>query len=354
MRWPSWARAATETRANATDRLVALIQSEAGGTLSGDARAIAALETASKLYEQAFAAAHVIAPEELQHLLTPRLMSMAARALIRRGEIVFAIEADPATGIALLPCGSWDIAGGPDERSWFYRVDMMAPSGSTSRTIQSAGVVHMRWGTTPGCPWKGVGPLGAGGASTTGSLAGALELRLAEEIAQPVGSFLPLPRADATDPDADTDDDAALRADIRAAAGKQLFVESTVAGWGEGMGSAPRRDWVPSRFGAQPPEVLNLLRSKVSQDVLSSCGIPIGMIENSDGTAMRESLRRFVMTSCQGLAALMATEIGAKIAPIEIDFSPLHGHDLSGRTQSYARLTDEKLSAADAREVCGI
>ena len=223
MRWP-WARPVTETRASATDRLVALIQSEAGGTLTGDARAIAALETASKLYEQAFAAAKVTsAVESLAVVLTPNLMSMAARALIRRGEIVLSIEADPVTGIALLPCGSWDIVGGPDERSWFYRVDHMAPSGSTSRTLSSAAVVHIRWGTTPGCPWKGVGPLGAGGASTTGSLAGALELRLAEEISQPVGSYLPLPKADTTDPASNTSDDAELRGDIRTASGKQVL-----------------------------------------------------------------------------------------------------------------------------------
>ena len=349
MRWP-W-RAPSETRANATDRLVALIQSEAGSNLPGDARATAALETAAKLYEQAFAAARVTS--SVGDLVTPAVLSMAARALIQRGEIVFVIDADPVAGLTLLPSGSFDVHGGPIESSWFYRCDLAAPSGSMSRTVPSAGVVHLRWGTTAEIPWRGNAPMAT--AASTSKLSGALEAMLASEVAAPQGYYLAVPKADAVDPKADTDGDAELRADIRRADGKQLLVESMADSWGAGPGAAPRRDWSPVRFGADPPEALFLLRSKIFLDTLSSCGVPLGLIENADGTAMRESLRRFVMTSCQGMARLMAAEFTAKIAPIEIDFTPLYGHDLVGRSQAYSRLVGEgKLSSAEALKVVGL
>ena len=196
-------------------------------------------------------------------------------------------------------------------------------------------------------------PLAA--ASSTGRLAGSLEQRLAEEVSQPVGSYLALPKADATDPEANTDSDAALRGDIRQAAGRQVFVESMADAWGTGAGAAPRRDWSPARFGADPPQALEALRTSVGRDVLNACAIPVGLIESADGTAAREGARRFVMMSCSGMAALMATEFAAKIAPIEIDFAALYARDLVGRSQAFSRLVGEgKLTVNDARAVCGL
>ena len=80
------------------------------------------------------------------------------------------------------------------------------------------------------------------------------ERSLADESAGPLANLLPIP-ADGGDDDDDADPLKLLKADIAAARGKALLLETTAAGYGEGMASAPRRDWVASRLGPNPPEV---------------------------------------------------------------------------------------------------
>ena len=56
---------------------------------------------------------------------------MAARSLIRTGEFLLVIEADPTSGVALVPAGTWTVIGGPIERSWFYQCDLQGPLSIT-------------------------------------------------------------------------------------------------------------------------------------------------------------------------------------------------------------------------------
>ena len=168
MRWP-WER--TEHRASATDALVAAIVAAASNQGTGDYRAIAAVETAAGLYAAAFASARVVTDDpRVAERLTPKFLATVARALIRRGEFLAILEATPARGLELLPAGSWDVRGGPDERSWWYRADLQGPSGSTSRTVPSAAALHVRYAVDPSRPWRGLSPLES--ACATGVLAG--------------------------------------------------------------------------------------------------------------------------------------------------------------------------------------
>ena len=352
MRWP-WER--TEHRASATDALVAAIVAAASNQGTGDYRAIAAVETAAGLYAAAFASARVVTDDpRVAERLTPKFLATVARALIRRGEFLAILEATPARGLELLPAGSWDVRGGPDERSWWYRADLQGPSGSTSRTVPSAAALHVRYAVDPSRPWRGLSPLES--ACATGVLAGNLEQRLGEEAGAAVGAFIPTPKADGTDPDDPAADPLSdLRGDIRSAKGRAVLVESMSTAWGEGPGSAPHGDWRQSRFGANPPEVLETLRTSVGRDVLNACGVPPGLVMDSDGTSMRESWRRFILSSCAGMAALISDEVGAKLATTAITFDALYGRDLVGRSQALGRLVKQgNMPLADAREVCGI
>ena len=352
MRWP-WQR--EEHRASATDALVSAILAAASGGTIGDHRAIAALETAVNFYAAAFATARVTTDDpRVAARLTPAFLAMVARALIRRGEFLAVLEATPARGLELHAAGSWDVKGGPAESSWIYRADLFGPSGSVSMTVPGAAVLHMRYAVDPARPWRGVSPLES--ASLTGVLAGNLEQRLGEETGASVGSFLPVPKADGTDPDdPDKDPLSELRGDIRNAKGRSILVESMATSWGEGPGAAPRGDWKSQRFGAAPPDILEALRSSVGMSVLNACGVPVSLAVDADGTSQRESWRRFVAGPVAALAAIVAAELQAKLdAPVTLSFTSLYASDLVGRASAFARISGEKLPSDTAREIVGL
>ena len=287
-RWP-WSR---ETRATQpfTDAITSAIVAQAAGTTAGDPSAIAALEACAGIWSRAFAAATV---EPAHPAVTPAVLALIARDLIRRGESVFAIEVEGAAPV-LRPAGSWDVRGPWREAEWFYRVDLFGPSGNVTRFVPSATVVHARYSTDPSRPWLGLGPLDW--ARHTGALAANLELRLSEEASGAVSRLIPIP----ADGGAGSDDDplAGLKADIAAGKGRALMVETVSAGWGEGRAAAPQADWRQQRIGADPPAPLISLRDDASMAVMHACGVPATLImANSDGTAQRESWRRFVMGS---------------------------------------------------------
>ena len=351
MRWP-WAR--TEHRASATDALVQAILGAAQGKATGDWRAIAALETAVSLYASAFAVSTVICENaRVTAALTPSFLATVARSLIRRGEYLALLEVTPARGLELMTAGGWDVRGGPAEDGWWYRCDLSGPSGTVSRTVPAAQVLHVRYAVDTARPWRGLSPLEWAG--STGTLAGNLELRLGEEAGSPVGAYLALPRADGTDPDDESDPLADIRADIRAAGGSQVLVETTAAAFGEGRGAAPTTDWKPNRFGANPGPVLDLLRTNVGMAILSACGVPVSLATDADGTSQRESWRRFVHGPVAALAAIVGGELGRKLdTPVSFTFGSLYASDLTGRAAALGRLVKAQIPLDQAREIAGL
>ena len=246
MRWPWQPKREKRESAPFTDAIVAAIQAEAAGTTAGDPGAIAALETAAGLYARAFAAADVSPMNERTRAITPAFLALVARQLIRRGESLHEINVD-AGGLALMPVGSWDVRGGPERPSWWYRLDLFGPSGNVTRLAPQDGVLHLQYAVDPARPWHGLGPLQW--ARQTGTLAANLELRLSEEAGGSVGHLLPIPQ-DGGDDDADDDADPMrdLKKDLRAGKGRTMLVESTQSGWGDGESGKPQHDWRPQRF----------------------------------------------------------------------------------------------------------
>ena len=193
MRWP-WQREPEPERREAlpfTDAVVAALTAQAAGTATGDPSAIAALEAAAGLYAAAFAGARVTPENSATAGLSPGCRALIARDLIRRGESVHQIEIERGA-IRLRSVGSWDVRGGPDERSWWYRCDVFGPSGNETRFVPAGAVLHARYAVDAARPWYGVGPLGW--ARATGTLAANLEARLGEETGGPVGHLLPVPQ----------------------------------------------------------------------------------------------------------------------------------------------------------------
>ena len=256
-----------------------------------------------------------------------------------------------AGAVRLIPASTWDVWGGHDPDSWSYRADVEGPSGNRTLRLPAAAVVHTRYAVDPRRPWQGLPPTSY--ASATGVLLSNIEKRLGQEAGGPVGHLIPIPQ-DGGDGE-DGDPLATLKQTVGKLAGKVALVETTAAGWGEGLTGAPRTDWKAQRFGANPPPPLVTLRSDAANAVLAACGVPVALVSDADGTSQREAWRRFVMGALEPVAACLAGELSAKLeTPVSFGFGNLWAHDLAGRAQAFGALTDEKLSAAEARRVAGI
>ena len=189
----------------------------------------------------------------------------------------------------LTPVGSWDVRGGPDRASWFYRCDVFGPSGNLTHFVPHDAVIHAQYAVDPARPWHGISPLQW--ARSTGTLAANLEQRLGEEAGGSVGHFLPLP-LDGGDDDADENADPmrSFKADIRAGKGRTLLVESVTGGWGDGPSGAPLLDYQTHRFGADPPAALGALRNDASMAILNACGVPPDLVTSGDSQGQREAV----------------------------------------------------------------
>ena len=346
MRWP-WQR--RETRASFTDAIVAALYAGAAGTGTRDALATAALEAVASLYAGAFARAKV---EPDVPAVTPAVLALIARGLVRRGESLHLIEAEGGA-LMLRPVGSWDVRGGHDPATWWARCDLFGPSGNVTRFVPHEAVIHCKYAVDPSRPWLGVGPLQW--AESTAALAGRMEAGLADEAGAPAAQLVPIP----SDGGSGGDDDplAKLKSDIAAARGKALLVETTSAGWGQGQGGAPRADWRQSRIGAEWPDVLRATRGEVFEHVAHACNLPAVLLDSrAEGTAQREALRRWVHLAVEPMGALVAAELAAKldVSGLTLDFSPLMASDLAGKARAIKGLVEAGLELPAATAIAGL
>ena len=363
MRWP-WQSAnpdpepSRERRENSpfTDAVIAGILAASQTSQQGDSSALGALETAAGLWARAFASAKISPMNRRTEAITPSILALIGRTLIRRGELVFAIKMIDGE-LALIPGGTWDVRGPYNESEWLYRVDLFGASEHSTELIPSAGVVHARYAVDPTRPWIGLAPLHW--ARLTGTLAANVETRLGEESGAPVGSFIPIPDQQDPAPDEDDDDNhdplAQLKLDVRAAKGRQMLVESMMAGWGVGGGGAPRGDFRSERFGSNPPQAVINLMDRSALAVLNACGVPVALATDADGTSQRESWRRFVMGSVEPIAKIVAEELSRKLdTDVQFDFGGLWAHDLAGRASAFKGMVAAGMEIDRAAALSGL
>ena len=350
MRWP-WSDPETREAQPFTDAVVSALQAQALG-VQPRPDGVAALESSANFYARAFGGAALSpADHPAVRALTPSVLAMIGRDLIRRGESVHVIEVSGG-GVRLQPAGSWDVRGGPDPDSWWYRADVFGPSGNLTRFVPGPGVVHCRDAVDAARPWYGIGPLGW--AYQSAKTAAATETRLGEEASGVVAHILPIPQ-DGGDGDDDTDPLSQIKADIAGAKGGTVLVETTAAGWGRGSVEAPRLDWRAQRIGADPPEALRELRGDAAMSVLDACGVPRALAESADGTAAREGWRRFIMGAVEPLLTLTLAELSDKLdVTITADLTTLWAHDLAGRASAFKSLTAGGLPPAEALVTSGL
>ena len=255
---------------------------------------------------------------------------------------------DTSSGeLLLLPAANYDVAGGPRESSWRYRLELAGPSRIETRRLPSTSVVHIRMGASPQTPWQGVSPLVNAGLSA--SLLGRLERRMAQEVNARVGHLL-------TMPDGTSDEQIdALKVDLARAEGGVSLVETTSGGHGQGQRAAPQVDWALRRFGAHVPAENIQLREQVSMDVLASMGIPAPLFHGTDGVSAREAYRLLLVTVLQPIAELITSELDCKIErTVPIGFRRLHAADIQSRARAFAGMVASGIDKDEALAISGL
>ena len=358
MRFPWPFKRRTERRQSGGDFTDSVVRAAeaAAAAKAADAGSTAAVEAAAGLLSRSLAAASVDAPEWARDAVCASYLAQVGRDLIRRGASLHVIRVGDDGMAALWPVSSWHWEGRtPDPKLWTVRATAFGPSGSlTWDTMPQAGVVFHRWGSTPGAAYVGLGPLGW--ASTSAKVSAETERSLGDESAGPLANLLPIPD-DGGDDDADEEDDPLrdLKSDIASARGAALLVETTAAGWGDGMRAAPRTDWIASRLGPHPPESMVRLAADAFDRTLAACGMNPGLFSSEgDGTRMREGLRQFHLSTVLPLAKLIEAELSAKLeTDIGLRFD-LYATDLAGRAQAFAKLVAGGMELDRAAAVSGI
>ena len=342
-----------ETRASATDVLVSAIQTAAAGISTENASAIAALEVAAGMWSRAFAAA-IVKPQTLAtRAITPAIMASIGRQLVMRGQSLHALMVERGQ-VRLDPIGFWDIRGdSPNEDDWIVRCEFYGPTGSYSKILSHSNIVNCRYSCLPSQPSRGLSPMDF--AAATGKLAGNIEQRLSDEAGGPTGYLIPVP-SDPGGENKESDKLSGLKSDLTNLKGRVGLVETSAGGWGD-PGSKPRKDFMTSRFGIDPPEAVVSLRNDIAVSVLACNLIPPSLAASvSDGTAQRESYRRWIQSGIAPTGRIVASEF-SRVLDVEISFEwdRLHASDVTGKARAAKALAEiEGVSVEQALMLAGL
>ena len=353
MRWP-WQKPETRSTSQTYTSLRTLASSEAAAGTDTAPLATAALEAAAGLNSRCLAAAVVRADPIIERALTPPVLALIARNLIRRGEDFHLIRVRNGR-LELRPQGvTYAVGKSADPLAWTYSTQEYGPTDSMHRWVPAASMVHCRYAVDSTRPWIGVPPWSW--ASSTGAAIAALERMVANEAKAPHGHLLGVPEAPALSDDDDTGPLDGFRNDLAAAKGRTLVMERA-SDWKQGEPSGAARGGIEHETYGLDRSLLDPLRTATGRDVLAACGVPPTLfVANSDGTAQREAFRRYLHGSLRPLARIMESELRLKLdAPdLELDLSELHAADVAGRARSFGQLVQAGVHPQDAAANTGI
>ena len=301
-----WTKATENYQGSYTDALIASLVRQVRGRTANVSliSETGALESAAGLVGRAFMACEVSGDPTYARAITPQIMQLIGRALVRRGDAVFFI--DSTDGLTLLPASSHSVAGGPMPSSWTYDLTLGGPSElKTLRPVQAEGVLHFRYAADVEPPWRGNASLGV--ARSIADLLTEAISYLSQESGKPRGAFLATPK----DGEDDTIDQ--LKADAKTAQGSLLFVEAMTNNWEAGGQSAG--DWGVKHFGpsigAGMVETAKMARS----EALAALGLNEALFMGADSAALREAWRLALFSLIGPLGRLVEAELQDKLDP---------------------------------------
>ena len=159
MKWPFGKDLETRAESSYGDAVIAALVGRAEGRTLAVPSGTGALEACSGLVGRAFAASEVAGADSLTRVLTPGVLEMIGRSLIRQGEIVFYVDSSSGS-LRLVPAETHDVVGGPFPEEWEYHLTLGGPSRTvTYDDVPAQSVLHFRYAADPATPWRGNGPI---------------------------------------------------------------------------------------------------------------------------------------------------------------------------------------------------
>ena len=348
MRWPWQKRETREAIGGYTEIISRLIEAQASGTTQL-ASATAATEAVAGLLSRSLAAAVIEGPGDAAAIVTPRCLAQIGRDLIRVGESLHVLCYMNGR-LLLIPASTWYWEGDADPATWLCSATCYGPSGSSTWRVPQSSVVFVTWGSPTARPYHGLSP--SSWAADTARLHANAERSLADETGGPIAQLLAIPQDGGDGSDADPL--IMLKSDIKAARGSALLVETSAAGWGEGKGAAPQRDWQAARLGPMPTEAMVKLADAAFARVLAASGCSPALFDDSDGTSKREALRQWHLGVVVPLARQIEHELTAKLdTDVRLRFD-LYSTDLAGRAQAFQKLVAGGVAVAEALITTGL
>ena len=186
----SRARPATEVRSGEhsyTDLVLAGLLAQQGRGAASAEWATGAVQSAAGLWARCLS----VATSDLEPV-TPEVLGAIGFDLAVVGEHVSVLQVDGTGRVALLRASSWNIAGGPDPRSWLYDVSLSGPTGTHTRVVPADGVLHVRYLPDNRTPWRGVAPWKR--APSLSKLTAEVEAALIREVRLPTKIIIPMPQ----------------------------------------------------------------------------------------------------------------------------------------------------------------
>ena len=326
-----------------TDAVTTALVNAASGGGKTTAMASGVLEAASGMISRCFLIANI---QGGRGIVTPTMLADTARALIRRGEIVYVLR-NRSDSMYMASASSWDISGDVDPETWMYNCELAGPTGTISAKTPAQGVCHFKYASDPGRPWAGLGPIQLG--SSTSVLLGNLEKSMSEEATGTVGRIMPIP--------ADGDDATIklLKDDLKNLSGRTSMVEG--GDWGMSHGNnAPRFNWSSHRVGPEYTDAEAAAMEQASKSVASACGVPVELIlPGYSASAGREAWRRMLHGTVQPLSELIAMELSLKLEDrVRLSFDRLFASDLQGRSRSFQSLVKGGLDIPTSQRLSGL
>ena len=326
-----------------TDAIVAALTARADGATLALPSATAALESCAGLTGRSFAAAEVSGRAVLTDALTPDVLEMIGRSLIRQGQLVMLISTEGGV-LRLTPASEHDVEGGPDPSGWEYRLTLAGPSETlTIENVPASSVLHFKYAADAARPWLGNSPLDV--AQLGGRLSAETVAQLGNESSGPVGRLLGIPK------DGDDETVASLKADIRSAAGRVALLET--GDW-DAVGSA-KVILRSERFGAEPPQSLVNLHMVASAEVMGACGFNPALFGAGGSAGTREAWRLCLFSVLSPLGRKVETELTAKLEDdVKIGWGELRASDLAGRARAFVQMVTAGKSLEEASAIAGL
>ena len=340
MKWRFWESEKRNEVDGYTEGLIAAQLERATAGNKPNPEQLASVEQAAGLWGRAFENATVeVEGGGMSMGVSPSTLALIGRNLALQGEAVFAISVVNGK-VMLSPASSWTIKGGPEPSTWRYRLLLVGPSKTISKTYPNEGVLHFRINEAAQAPFRGRSPLSL--AVSAGTLAAATVESLRTQLSIPIARL-----AQTT----------GHEGDARAYAEQLRFGGIITSAKGpRGDIQEDSRHFEPVLMGPDVQQDTVSLMQAAHGQVLGIFGISVDLFDKSQGQASREAWRQFVFGTIEPIARIVEAEASAKLeANIKLDFKRLYAKGtVVERSGAFKRLIDAGVEKNEALQLAGM